>query len=58
MTLKQYLLDSEIDKIEDDEEFCKAEYELIQDYINLYMLTEDDLEEIKNRGYDSSYFLN
>lgn len=51
MTLKKYLLDQHIDQIEDDEEFCRAEYEAIRDYCSSYTLTEDDVQEIESRGY-------
>ena len=51
MTLKKYLLDQNIDQIEDDEEFCRAEYEAIRDYYNSHTLTEDDVQEIESRGY-------
>ena len=51
MTLKKYLLDLNIDQIEDDEEFCQAEYETIRDYCSNHTLTEDDVQEIESRGY-------
>lgn len=51
MTLKKYLLDQNIDQIEDDEEFCRVEYETIRDYCSSHTLTEDDVQEIESRGY-------
>lgn len=57
MTLKKYLLDQNIDQIEDDEEFCRAEYEAIRDYYNSHTLTEDDVQEIESRGYHKEDFL-
>lgn len=57
MTLKKYLLDQNIDQIEDDEEFCRAEYEAIRDYCNEHMVTEEDTQEIESRGYDKYQFM-
>ena len=56
MALKKYLLDLNIDQIEDDEEFCRAEYEAIGDYCSSHTLTEDDVQEIESRGYQRYQF--
>lgn len=57
MTLRKYLLDKNIDQIEDDEEFCQEEFEAIRDYCNEHMVTEDDVKEIESRGYDKYQFV-
>lgn len=57
MTLRKYLLDKNIDQIEDDEEFCQEEFETIRDYCNEHMVTEDDVKEIESRGYDKYQFV-
>lgn len=49
----------EIDKIEDDAEFCEAEHDAILDYCSKcnFKLTDDEMETIKARGlYDSFLF--
>lgn len=56
MSLQEYLTNCRVDKIEDDEEFCQEEYELIREYCSNNRLTEDDIEEITARGYDRDDF--
>ena len=56
LTLKNYLLDLNVDQIEDDEEFCREEYEAIRDYCSNHILTEDDAQEIELRGYQRDQF--
>ena len=53
MTLRKYLLDKNIDQIEDDEEFCQEEFETIRDYCNEHMVTEDDVKELNREGMTS-----
>lgn len=57
MTLRKYLLDKNIDQIEDDEEFCQQEFETIRDYCGEHMVTEEDIQEIELRGYEKSQFV-
>lgn len=57
MTLKEYLSDLKIDQIEDDEEFCQAEYEAIGEYCRNHSLAEDDVTEIELRGYQVYQFM-
>lgn len=57
MTLKMYLLEQNIDQIENDEEFCRAEYEAIRDYCENHSLTEGDAKEIESRGYQVYQFV-
>lgn len=54
-TLKERL--AEIDKIEDDQEFCIAEYDAaIQFFIeHNYMLSERDMETVRSRGLMETY---
>ena len=56
MTLNKYLEIKEIDQIEDDEEFCREEYEAIRDYCVRYPLAECDVREIELRGYQRNQF--
>lgn len=56
MSLRKYLLEKNVDEIEDDEEFCRAEYEAIGDYCSSHTLTEDDVQEIESRGYQRYQF--
>lgn len=56
MTLKEYLEIKEVDQIEDDEEFCREEYEVIKDYCAVHPLTEYDVREIELRGYQRDQF--
>lgn len=56
MSLKEYLAIKEIDQIEDDEEFCREEYEAIRDYCVVHPLTECDVREIELRGYQRDQF--
>lgn len=56
MALKEYLEESEIDKIEDDQKFMQEEYSALQAYCEVcgYEITDEDLNVIKARGlYDS-----
>ena len=57
MSLREYLLKKNIDSIEDDEEFCRTEYETIRDYCNSNEVTEKDVQEIESRGYSEWDFL-
>ena len=57
MSLREYLLKKNIDKIEDDEEFCRSEYETIRDYCDVNEVTEEDIQEIESRGYSEYDFL-
>ena len=46
----------EIDKIEDDAEFCEAEHDAVRDYCQSreFKLTDEEISEIESRGlYDS-----
>ena len=56
MSLKEYLAIKEIDQIEDDEKFCREEYEAIRDYCTIHPLTEYDVREIELRGYQRDQF--
>lgn len=56
MKLSEYLSDLKIDQIEDDEEFCRTEYEAIRDYCGSHTLIEDDIQEIESRGYQIEQF--
>lgn len=57
MSLKEYLKESKCDRIEDDEEFCKKEYEVAIEYCRekKFLVTDDDLFCIVNRGLNDSY---
>lgn len=57
MSLREYLLKKNIDEIEDDEEFCRVEYEAIRDYCNTNEVTEEDIQEIESRGYNEWDFV-
>lgn len=57
MSLRERLLEKKVDQIEDDKEFCRAEYETIRDYYNVNEVTEEDIQEIKSRGYSEWDFL-
>ena len=51
-----YKILEEIDKIEDDAEFCEAEHDAVRDYCQSrkFKLTDEEISEIKSRGlYDS-----
>lgn len=56
MSLRKYLLEKNIDGIEDDDEFCRTEYETIRDYCNMHEVTEEDIQEIESRGYSELDF--
>lgn len=56
ITLEEYLQEEGIDRIEDDEEFCRAEFEAIRDYFLNYNVTEEDIAEVRARGYDEEQF--
>lgn len=56
MTLKEYLAIKEIDQIEDDEKFCREEYEAIRDYCISHPLAGDDVQEIELRGHQRDQF--
>lgn len=47
---------SEIDKIEDDEEFCRAEYNAVLDYCvkKDFGLSEEEMAIIRSRALDDS----
>ncbi|MCD8397768.1 MAG: hypothetical protein LUD12_11420 [Lachnospiraceae bacterium] len=55
--LAEYLLILEVDQIEDDQEFCNAEHEAIQEYCEQhgYELSEDDWSEIRSRGEERTF---
>lgn len=55
--LREFLQNREIDQIEDDEEFCKEEYDAIFDYCTEknFEVSEDDMQEIINRGLEDSF---
>lgn len=57
MSLKEYLLEKNIDGVEDDEEFCRTEYETIRDYCNANEVMEEDVQEIESRGYSEYDFV-
>lgn len=54
--LARVLLDAEVDKIADDQEFVKTENDLVREYCiqNKFNLSEEDLLEISNRGLDDA----
>jgi len=56
-SLAAYLLSLKIDQIEDDQEFCNAEHEAIQEYCEQhgYKLSEDDWREIRSRGEEQTF---
>lgn len=53
--LKELLI--EIDKIENDQEFMERESDVIKEYCieHNFELSEDDMNEIKNRGLDDGF---
>ena len=57
MSLREHLKEQQVDQIEDDEEFCKKEYETVMEYCmeKKFLITEDDLFCIVNRGLNDSY---
>ena len=57
MSLRGCLLEKNVDSIEDDEEFCRTEYEAIRDYCNANEVKEEDIQEIESRGYSEWDFL-
>lgn len=57
MSLREYLLKKNIDEIEDDEKFCRVEYETIRNYCDTNEVTEEDIQEIESRGYSACDFL-
>lgn len=57
ITLEEYLDNEGIDEIEDDEEFCRAEFEAIREYCSNYNVTEEDIAEIRARGYEEDQFV-
>ena len=57
ITLEEYLDNEGIDEIEDDEEFCRAEFEAIREYFSNYNVTEEDIAEIRARGYEEDQFI-
>lgn len=56
-SLAEYLLILGVDQIEDDQEFCGAEHEAIQEYCEQrgYELSEDDWKEIRSRGEEQTF---
>ena len=57
MSLKEYLVQNKVDEIEDDEEFCEREYDLIGEYLQNNIASEEDVEEVERRGYFMDYFV-
>ena len=57
ITLEELLKEEGIDEIEDDEEFCRAEFEAIREYFSNYNVTEEDIAEIRARGYEEDQFI-
>ena len=57
ITLEELLKEEGVDRIEDDEEFCRAEFEAIRDYCLNYNVTEEDIAEIRARGYEEDQFI-
>lgn len=57
MSLRKYLEDNKIDRIENDSEFMEAEYNAVKTYCEncRYSITNEDLEIIKSRGLKGSY---
>ena len=57
MSLKEYYKESKCDQIEDDEEFCEKEHETVMKYCRekKFLVTDDDLFYIVNRGLNDSY---
>lgn len=55
--LAEYLRELRIDEIEDDQEFCDAEHDAIQEYCEErgYDLSEDDVREIRSRGEEETF---
>ena len=56
MTLEKFLLDSKVNQIENDAEFCEAEHDLIAEYIQNYEVSEEDRKLAETKGYDISFF--
>lgn len=56
MSLKEYLIQNKVDEIEDDEEFCEREYDLIGEYLQNNRASEEDVKEVECRGYFMDYF--
>lgn len=56
MSLKKYLLQCGIDNIREDQMFMEEEYNAVQTYCEVcgYVLSADDLSEIKSRGLEDS----
>ena len=57
ITLEEFFFFFIIDRIEDDEEFCRAEFEAIREYCSNYNVTEEDIAEIRARGYEEDQFI-
>lgn len=57
MSLRKYLKDLKIDQIEDDEEFCDKEYEVVMKYCTerRFLISDDDLMCISSRDLLDSY---
>lgn len=55
--LREFLQNREIDQIEDDEMFCREEYDAVYQYCKdtNFKLDEADLQEIINRGLEDSF---
>lgn len=58
-TLAEYLQELRINEIEDDQEFCDAEHDAIQDYCEAhgYGLSEEDMREIRSRGEEETFLI-
>lgn len=59
LTLTEYLKILKVDEIEDDQEFCDAEHDAIQEYCEqrAYDLSEDDWNEIRCRGEEETFLI-
>lgn len=57
MSLRKYLREQQVDQIEDDEEFCSKEHDLVMSYCTKqkFLLSERDLQCIVDRGLNDSY---
>ena len=57
MALKEYLEETGIDKISDDQKFMEEEYNTVQTYCEIcgYEITDEDLAVIRSRGLYESF---
>lgn len=55
--LAAWLKYNKVDEIEDDEEFCKTEHEVVRDYCEKrrFILSLEDMETIRSRGLENDF---